>query len=76
MTGERWQEIKNVLEAVLQMNSDQRRAYLDQACSSDQSLRRNVFRSASESRNNCKFTVDRTGHDGVCGLSTGDFERP
>ena len=42
MTGERWQEIKNVLEAVLQMNSEQRRAYLDQACSSDQSLRREV----------------------------------
>lgn len=25
MTGERWQEIKNVLEAVLQMDSEKRR---------------------------------------------------
>jgi len=42
MTGERWQEVKNVLEAALQMDSEKRRAYLDQACSSDQSLRSEV----------------------------------
>ena len=42
MTGERWQEIKNVLEAALQMDSEKRRAYLDQACASDQSLRGEV----------------------------------
>jgi len=42
MTGERWQEIKNVLEAALQMDSERRRAYLDQACASDQSLRGEV----------------------------------
>jgi len=39
MTGERWQEIKNVLEAALPMSSERRRAYLDQACAADQSLR-------------------------------------
>ena len=42
MTGERWQEIRTVLEAALQMDSEKRRAYLDQACASDQSLRREV----------------------------------
>ena len=42
MTGERWQEIRTVLEAALQMDSEKRLAYLDQACSSDQSLRREV----------------------------------
>ncbi len=42
MTGERWQKIKNVLEAALQVDSERRRAYLDQVCSSDQSLRREV----------------------------------
>jgi len=42
MTGERWQQVKTVLEAVLQMDSEKRRAYLDQACSFDQSLRREV----------------------------------
>ncbi len=42
MTGERWQEIRTVLEAALAMDSEKRRAYLDQVCSSDQSLRREV----------------------------------
>ena len=42
MTGERWQEIRTVLEAALPMDSEKRRAYLDQVCSSDQSLRREV----------------------------------
>jgi eukaryotic-like serine/threonine-protein kinase len=42
MTAERWQEIRTVLEAALQMDSEKRLAYLDQACSSDQSLRREV----------------------------------
>ena len=42
MTGERWQEVKTVLEAALQMDLEKRRAYLDQACSSDQSLRHEV----------------------------------
>jgi eukaryotic-like serine/threonine-protein kinase len=42
MTGERWQEIRTVLEAALPMDSEKRRAYLDQACAADQSLRREV----------------------------------
>ena len=42
MTGKRWQQVKTVLEAALQMDSAERRAYLDQACSSDQSLRSEV----------------------------------
>jgi YVTN family beta-propeller protein len=39
MTGERWQEIRTVLEAAMEMNSERQRAYLDQGCSADQSLR-------------------------------------
>jgi serine/threonine protein kinase/TolB-like protein/Flp pilus assembly protein TadD len=42
MTGERWQEVKAVLESALQLNSANRSAYLDQACSSDPCLRREV----------------------------------
>lgn len=42
MNGERWQEIKSVLEAALQLDSPKRSAYLDDACSSDPSLRREV----------------------------------
>ncbi|GEM_PF-5108429 len=40
MTGERWQEIRTVLEAALPMDSEKRSGYLDQACASDPSLPR------------------------------------
>jgi non-specific serine/threonine protein kinase/serine/threonine-protein kinase len=42
VTPERWQEIKTVLEDVIQMDAGKRSIYLDQACSSDLSLRREV----------------------------------
>jgi eukaryotic-like serine/threonine-protein kinase len=42
MNGERWQEVKDVLEAALQLDADKRRAYLDQVGASDQSLRHEV----------------------------------
>ena len=42
MNGERWQEVKAVLESALQLDSAKRSAYLDRACSSDPSLRREV----------------------------------
>ena len=42
MTPERWQEIRDVLEEVLQLAPDQRSAFLDRACSSDSSLRQEV----------------------------------
>ena len=42
MIGERWQAVKTVLESALQLESAKRSAYLDQACSSDSSLRREV----------------------------------
>ena len=42
MTPERWQEVKNVLGAVLDLDPERRAAYLDRACSSDNSLRRHV----------------------------------
>jgi serine/threonine protein kinase/Flp pilus assembly protein TadD len=42
MKPERWQHVKSVLEAALQLDCAQRSAYLDQACASDQSLRHEV----------------------------------
>ena len=42
MNGERWQEVKAVLESALQLDSAKRSAYLDHACSSDPSLRHEV----------------------------------
>ena len=42
MTPERWQDIKRVLDVALELKPDQRSAYLDQACTSDHSLRQEV----------------------------------
>jgi eukaryotic-like serine/threonine-protein kinase len=42
MTPERWQEVKDVLCAALELDPSERPAYLDRACSSDHSLRREV----------------------------------
>jgi len=42
MTPERWQQIQDVLEKALELASEQRSAYLNQACSSDPSLRQEV----------------------------------
>jgi serine/threonine protein kinase/Tol biopolymer transport system component len=42
MTPERWQDVKRVLNAALEHEPDQRAAYLDHACASDPSLRREV----------------------------------
>jgi len=40
MTPERWQEVKRVLNAALELEPDGRPAYLDYACDGDHSLRR------------------------------------
>ncbi len=42
MTPERWQDVKRVLNSALELEPDQRPAYLDRACASDHSLRREV----------------------------------
>jgi len=42
LTPERWHEVMNVLCAVLDLDPEQRPAYLDRVCSSDHSLRREV----------------------------------
>jgi eukaryotic-like serine/threonine-protein kinase len=42
MTPERWQQIRDVLEEAQELEPAQRSAFLDRACSSDQSLRQEV----------------------------------
>jgi hypothetical protein len=42
MTPERWQQIRDVLEEAQELEPVQRSAFLDRACLSDQSLRREV----------------------------------
>jgi Tol biopolymer transport system component/predicted Ser/Thr protein kinase len=42
MTPERWEQIGRLYHAALELKSDQRAAFLDQACAGDQALRREV----------------------------------
>jgi serine/threonine-protein kinase len=42
MTPERWQQVKGVLERVLEISPPQRARFLDQACEGDESLRLEV----------------------------------
>jgi len=42
MTPERWQQVKGVLQQALELAPDARSAFLDSACSTDHSLRREV----------------------------------
>ena len=42
MTPERWRQIRDVLEKAQELEPAQRSAFLDRACSSDQSLRQEV----------------------------------
>jgi eukaryotic-like serine/threonine-protein kinase len=42
MTPERWQRVKGVLSAALELEPNERPAYLDSACATDHSLRQDV----------------------------------
>ncbi len=42
MTPERWQQVKSVLHPALELAPDERSPFLDSACSTDLSLRREV----------------------------------
>ena len=42
MTPERWQDVRRVLNAALELEPDQRPTYLDGACANDPSMRREV----------------------------------
>jgi len=42
MTPERWQQVRNLLQSAMQLEPEQRIAYLEQHCSDDPSLRKDV----------------------------------
>ncbi|HEV8715657.1 MAG TPA: protein kinase, partial [Candidatus Binatia bacterium] len=44
MNPERWQEIKRLYNSALELESDQREAYLEEACAGDESLRKEIER--------------------------------
>jgi serine/threonine protein kinase len=49
MTPERWNKVRNVLADALQLQQEERPKFLDQACASDEELRRQVERLLSSS---------------------------
>jgi len=66
MTPERWQQIRDVLEEAQELEPAQRPAFLDRACSSDQSLRQEIeilLASGDEAHSN--FLESRPAPDGV-----------
>jgi serine/threonine protein kinase len=76
MGRERWEQVKDVLHGALELTSERRAAFLDQACSSDDSLRREV-----ESLLACadNLAADFLGSSGVRvtlskGTRLGDYE--
>ena len=76
MTPERWQQVKEVLNGALELAPEQRPAYLDQACSTDLTLRQEVeslLESADGTRSG--FLPNSTLHITVAkGTRLGDYE--
>src|ERR1051326_6107329 len=42
MTPERWQKVDEIFQAALELNADERAAFLDKSCAGDEELRREV----------------------------------
>jgi len=77
MTPERWQQVKGVMQEALEIASEQRPAFLDRACSTDHSLRREV-ESLLSSSNDVRSSFMRSSPHADLRLSNetvlGDFE--
>jgi eukaryotic-like serine/threonine-protein kinase len=52
---DRWQRIEKLYHSVLELDESQRKAYLEQACSGDEELRREV-----ESLLSCQLSCAKT----------------
>jgi serine/threonine protein kinase len=77
MTPERWQQVKGVLREALELASEQRQAFLDRACSTDHSLRREVeslLSSDNQVRSNFMNSSPNVGLRLSPGTILGDFE--
>lgn len=72
MTPERWQQIKNLFDAVANQPTHERSSYLDQACGDDEELRQEV-ESLLESEEQEVSIVDRDPLDFFGQLLTGDL---
>jgi serine/threonine protein kinase len=70
MTPERWLQVKCVLQEALEIGPEQRPAFLDRACSSDHSLRREV-ESLLSSSNDVRSSFLKSAPDAGLRLSKG-----
>ncbi len=77
MTPDRWQQVKCVLQEALEIAPEQRPAFLDRACSTDHSLRREVeslLSSNNEVRSSFMKSAANAGLRLTKGTRLGDFE--
>src|SRR5690242_1528990 len=77
MTPDRWQQVKCVLQEALEIAPQQRPAFLDRACSTDRSLRREVeslLSSSNEVRSSFMKSAVEEGLRLAKGTRLGDFE--
>jgi eukaryotic-like serine/threonine-protein kinase len=75
MTPERWQQVKGVLENVLEVAPHDRAAFLDQACGGDQALRQEVESLlAGEEQGRSSFLQSLPSLRLVRGTRLGDYE--
>jgi len=75
MTPERWQQVKGVLEKVLERAPSERAVFLVQACDGDQALRREVESLlASDEQGRSSFLQSPTSLRLVRGARLGDYE--
>jgi len=77
MTPNRWQQVKCVLQEALEIAPEQRPAFLDRACSTDHSLRREVeslLSSSNEVRSSFMKSSANAGLRLAKGTRLGDFE--
>lgn len=77
MTPERWQQVKSVFDQAVELAPDQRSSFLDRACSTDHSLRREVeslLSSDNDARSSFLQSSTNAGLRLSKGARLGDFE--
>ena len=76
MTVERWQQVKDLLQKALELAPEERNAFLDQSCSSDHSLRREVENLLNSSKEVRSDFLRSSGASAVLrkGTKLGDYE--
>jgi hypothetical protein len=72
MTPEQWQQVREVLAEALELNPEDRPAFLDRVCSSDHRLRQEVDLLSGRRRRACALASVRRPNC-VCGFPACSF---